>query len=54
MYNVLGIRDAKGAPLPRLCFAQLALTLFIATAFAKKHYVTDTHTDARTHTPTNI
>ena len=30
LYNILGIRGAKGAPLPRLCFAQLALTLLIA------------------------
>ena len=35
-YVLLGIRGAKGTPLPRLCFAQLALTLLIATVFATK------------------
>ena len=34
--STLGIRGAQGAPLPRLCFAQLALTLLIATVFAIK------------------
>ena len=38
-YAKLGIRGAKGAPFPRLCFAQLALTLLSY----KKHYVTDGH-----------
>ena len=40
LYHVLGIRGAKGAPLPRLCFAQLALTFNLATVFAIKalHY----------------
>ena len=53
MYNVLGIRDAKGAPLPRLCFAQLALTLLIFTVFAIKA-LRYGQTDGRTHTATNI
>ena len=29
-YGKLGIRGAKGAPLPRLCYTQLASTLLIA------------------------
>ena len=49
-YVLLGI---PGAPLPRLCFAQLALTLFIATVFAIKALCYG-QTDRRTHTPTNI
>ena len=39
-YSKLGIRGTKGAPLPRLCFAQLALPLSQltqkATIFAMK------------------
>ena len=52
-YVLLGIPGAKGAPLPRLCFAQLALTLFIATVFAIKALCYG-QTDGRTQTTTNI
>ena len=54
---ILGIRGAKGAPLPRLCFAQLALVFcFKVLLFSEKHYVTHTHTHRRTdrHMPTII
>ena len=45
-YNVLGIRGAKGASLPRLCFAQLA--------FSFKWSITwHTHTHTYTHTDTH-
>ena len=43
-YVLLGIRGAKGTPLPKLCFAQLAICI--------KCYVTDRQTDR--HTPTII
>ena len=51
--TLLGISGAKGAPLPRLCLAQLALTLLKATVFTIKA-LHDGRTDGWTHTHTKI
>ena len=44
LFLLLGILGAKGAPLPRLCSAQLAFVLE-----SEKHYVMDKQMDAGYH-----
>ena len=50
----LGIRGAKGAPLPRLCFAQLAFVLCVKCYFVVKSITLRTHGRTDTQTPTII
>ena len=52
-YCPQGTRGAKGAPLPGLCFAHLALICLIAPIYSKKCYVTDAQTHGRTDTHTH-
>ena len=53
-YLILGIRGAKGATLPRLCFAQLAFALCVKCYFVVKCIKLWTHTQSHGHTITYI
>ena len=46
---LLGICGGKAAPLPRLCFTQLALPLLSYYLCSKKHYITDGLTDTHNY-----
>ena len=52
-YLILGIRGAKGATLPRLCFAQLAFALCVKCYFVVKCIKLWTHTQLHGHTDTH-